>query len=232
MIYETRTFQSTNRQKSRQNTNTQTSQTYRLHFILFVNCVLFGILDTVLCVFSFMKKSVILDYGVGNLHSLRRAFLFCGIEAVVTEDAEVVGKADAFVLPGVGSFEAGMRGLAVRGLIKAVKTHVASNKPVLGICLGAQLMMERGYEFGKHIGLGIIQGEVVRFPKLAEKEKIPQIGWNNVKKPEWVSWDKTIFDSFCGSPISVYFVHSYILVPKYKENILGLSEYGDITFCS
>src|SRR3989344_7627670 len=117
-----------------------------------------------------MKKIVIVDYGVGNLHSLRRAFHHVGANAAVSEDPEVVREADAVVLPGVGSFEAGMRGLSVRGLTESVRDFAVSGKPMLGICLGAQLLMSKGHEFGEHKGLDIIQGSVIRFPTTV-KEK-------------------------------------------------------------
>jgi len=179
-----------------------------------------------------MKSVVIIDYGVGNLQSLKKAFTFLGVEPLVTEEADAVANAEAVVLPGVGSFEAGMRGLKLRGLCDAVKEHTAQNKPLLGICLGAQLLLSRGYEFGVREGLGIIEGEVVRFPPLADNEKIPQVGWNTVWQPKGVSWSRTIFDSFANAEPDVYFVHSYILKPAESERVLGMTSYGGIEFCS
>lgn len=166
-------------------------------------------------------KITIVDYGVGNLFGLKRAFNFCGVDAVVSEDAETVLKSDAVVLPGVGSYEAGVRGLKVRGLVDAVKNFAAKNKPMLGICLGAQLMLSQGEEFGIFEGLGIIPGKVIKFPELADKEKIPHVGWNKVKSPGGDMWNKDF-----------YFVHSYILAPEKKENVFGLTTYGGLEFCS
>jgi len=176
-------------------------------------------------------KIAIIDYGVGNLYSLSRAFRFFGIEPVVTEDAKILNNADGVVLPGVGAFEAGMRGLKTRGLVGEVIRIAKSGKPMLGICLGAQLMLTEGHEFGTFKGLDIIKGKVVRFPPLADNEKIPLVGWNTISPFKKDSWKNTIF-SLSNKSDQVYFVHSYIIEPKNKENILALTTYGDYTFCS
>lgn len=177
------------------------------------------------------KKIVIVDYGVGNLQSLKKAFNFLGAEPVITEDAREVETADALILPGVGAFAAGMRGMEVRGLLDAVTAFAKSGKPMLGICLGAQIFFQRGYEFGEHKGLGIIPGTVVRFPESAVKEKIPEVGWNQVKKSRGISWNGTIFNSL-EKRLTAYFVHSYIFEPEKAENIFGSTTYGGYTFCS
>lgn len=181
--------------------------------------------------FGFKPKITIVDYGVGNLSSLKKAFNFFGIEAAVSEDPQVLKLSDAIVLPGVGSFEAGMRGLKVRGLADAVLEAAQQNKPMFGICLGAQLMLSKGYEFGEFNGLGIIPGKVVRFSNLENNEKIPQIGWNGVYASRERDWQKTIFDSL-GDNFSAYFVHSYILSPEDKKDVFGLTKYGGYEFCS
>lgn len=182
-----------------------------------------------------MKKKrtelVIVDYGVGNLQSLKKAFASFGVEPLVSEDPEVIASAGRLVLPGVGSFEAGMRGLKLRGLLEVVKRHAAENKPLLGICLGAQLLFSRGFEFGEHEGLTIIKGSVIKFQELPEREKIPQVGWNSVFLPASVSWKDTIFDSL-EKKLTAYFVHSYIFKPEDKEDILGETVYGGLPFCS
>ena len=177
------------------------------------------------------KRIVIIDYGVGNLQSLKKAFNFLGAESVVPEDAAAIAAADALVLPGVGAFAAGIRGLQMRGLTGAVKAFAKSGKPMLGICLGAQILLERGYEFGEHKGLGIIPGMVVRFPKSAVKEKVPEVGWNRVEKPKGISWNGTIFNSL-EKELIAYFVHSYIFESGKPENIFGNTTYGGYTFCS
>jgi imidazole glycerol-phosphate synthase subunit HisH len=175
-------------------------------------------------------KIAIIDYGVGNLHSIVRAFNHFGEEPIITEDVDTLKSADAVVLPGVGSFEAGMRGLEVRGLVDTVKEIAESGKPMLGICLGAQLLLSEGHEFGVFQGLGVIPGKVVHFPTLAENEKVPHIGWNNIF-PHRSSWQGTILDS-TGKDDQVYFVHSFILEPESEENIFALTEYGGHKFCS
>ncbi len=163
------------------------------------------------------KKIIIVDYGVGNLWSLKRAFEECGSVPPISSDAETLTHADALVLPGVGSFGAAMRGLKERRLVATIQRHAAAGKPLLGICLGAQILLSKGYEFGEWDGLNIISGKAVRFPETV-KEKVPHIGWNTVKE------GKREFDA--------YFVHSYILVPDNPKDCLGVTEYGGLRFCS
>ena len=178
-----------------------------------------------------MKKVTIIDYGVGNLFGLKRALEFCGAEVVISEDAETIERAERIVLPGVGAFEAGMRGLATRGLIEPVQRVAARGTPMLGICLGAQILLGKGHEFGEHDGLGIIPGSVVQLEGVKTNEKIPHVGWNSVVAPESVAWEKTIFDALPHG-FNVYFTHSYVFVPAQKEHVFGLTTYGGETFVS
>lgn len=175
-------------------------------------------------------KIVIIDYGVGNLYSLIRAFNHFKADVIISEEPEVIEQAEGLVLPGVGSFEAGMRGLNLRGLVGQVKLAARQNKPILGICLGVQLMLTQGREFGIFQGLDLIAGEAVHFPPLDNQEKIPHVGWNTICTPENVSWSKTILNDLKNS--QVYFVHSYILKPDDPTNILALTTYGGYIFCS
>lgn len=175
-------------------------------------------------------KITIVDYGVGNLYSLKRAFRFLRIEADISEDEAFIKKSDALILPGVGSFEAGMKGLKARGLVEVIRKFAELNKPMLGICLGAQLMLGIGHEFGIFDGLNIIKGKVVHFPKLQSNEKVPHIGWNSVYQSS-PRWKRSIFNSMKEN-FDVYFVHSYVLVPDNKENVFGLTKYGEYEFCS
>ena len=121
----------------------------------------------------------ILDYGVGNLFSLRSSLQQLGLQAVVTADADAIRAADRLILPGVGAFGDAMAKLTATGLVPVLKEQ-AAHKPLLGICLGMQLLFEKSYEYGEHAGLGFIQGEVCPLgPDLADKElKVPQMGWN------------------------------------------------------
>lgn len=177
-----------------------------------------------------MKIVTIIDYGVGNLGSLKKALGALGVGAVFSEDAKEIQNAETVILPGVGAFASGMRGLEVRGLTRVVQEFARSGKPLLGICLGAQILLSKGCEFGEHEGLGIIPGSVARFPDLPEKEKIPHIGWNRVYSKD-ADWSGGIFRSFTA-PFEAYFVHSYILVPEADEDRLGMTTYGGFEFCS
>ena len=183
-----------------------------------------------------MSNVAIIDYGVGNLHSLTKAFEELGQQSFITEDSEKILASDAIILPGVGAFRAGMEGLKIRGLIPIIKKFADSGRPILGICLGAQLLLSHGLEFGKFKGLNIISGKVVRFPKI--KDKIPHIGWNeiyseakNEKRKTKNKWANTILESVPENS-DVYFVHSYILQPDKKDNILALAKYGNHKFCA
>ena len=174
-------------------------------------------------------KITIVDYGVGNLHSVVKAFKYFGQDTSISEEAEEILKSDAIILPGVGSFQAGIEGLKIRKLDKAIRDFAKTNKPILGICLGAQLLMSRGHEFGIFDGLGIIPGQVEVFKKI--KDKIPHIGWNEVTAPKGVNWNKTILKAI-KQHADLYFVHSYLLKPKNKKNVLSLTKYGGLEFCS
>lgn len=171
----------------------------------------------------------IVDYGVGNLGSLRRALGLYSENIFITEEKEKIERADAIILPGVGAFAAGMEGLRVRGLVETIRDAAARGVPILGICLGAQLLLDRGYEFGEHEGLGVVQGEVVRFPELAPGVTIPAIGWQEVSVgsgPKAV----VLFEGL-ERPY-MYFVHSYVLVPKNQTSVLATTEYGGYTYCA
>lgn len=175
-------------------------------------------------------KIDVVDYGVGNLYSLVKIFQLLGANVTVSEDASPLSKADAIVLPGVGSFEAGMRGLETRGLVDALKKMAEQDKPILGICLGAQIMLSEGHEFGVFKGLDIVKGKVVKFPPLKEKEKVPHVGWNNICINQKIS-KPTILQGI-NKENRVYFVHSYVMEPESNNNILATSDYGEHRFCS
>ena len=177
------------------------------------------------------SQIVIIDYGIGNIGSVVRAFTHFNTDVLVSDKPDDILNARAIVLPGVGSFKSGMRGLKDRGLTGVILDCVNKHMPVLGICLGAQILMNQGHEFGIYDGLGIIPGKVAPFPDLEHKEKIPHMGWNALQKPLKISWDHTILRSTQEGD-KLYFVHSYILQPSKKENILSLTTYGSHEFCS
>lgn len=179
---------------------------------------------------GFNPKISIIDYGVGNLYSVVNAFKKFSGNVAITEEPETIKTSDAIVLPGVGSFELGMKGIELRGLKNAIKEFADSGRPVLGICLGAQIMLTKGYEFGIFDGLDLISGQVVHFPKLILGTKTPHIGWNGIYRGD-NPWDGTILRSI-DKDDNVYFVHSFFLEPSNKENILALTKYGGREFCS
>jgi len=176
-------------------------------------------------------KIAVVDYGVGNLYSIQKAFDKFTTKAIITEEAKEIESSDALVLPGVGSFEAGMNGLCIRNLETTIKQFAESGKPILGICLGAQLLLSKGFEFGEFSGLNIIPGRVIKFPKLADNAKIPHIGWNRLSFKTSVSKNDTPFRSI-DREADVYFVHSYILEPDDKKVIFATTEYGGHEFCA
>ncbi len=174
-------------------------------------------------------KIVIVDYGLSNLYSISKALQRFSDNVVITDELSVLETADAVVLPGVGAFAEGMKGLAARGLVKGIQEFVKSGKPLLGICLGAQLLLSQGCEFGVFNGMDIIEGDVIKFPEI-KNSKIPHVGWNKIYAAS-AEWSQTILDGISQN-VNMYFVHSYILKPKNKENIFALTQYGDFEFCS
>jgi len=175
----------------------------------------------------------IVDYGVGNVYNLQRAFRRFTPNVVVTEDPDVVAAADAVVLPGVGAFASGMRGLEVRGLIPTIKAVAERGTPMLGICLGAQLFLSEGHEFGLHQGLGLIPGSVIPLAVTDPGTKIPHIGWNGLTRPleNPVEWQDSILRSIQPED-QVYFVHSFVMEPRNAQHCLAMTTYGGISFCS
>ena len=147
----------------------------------------------------------------------------------MTEDPGEVRSTDGLVLPGVGAFAAGMEGLKSRRLIDVISEAAQGNKPIIGICLGAQLLLSRGHEFGEHKGLNLISGEVVHFPKIPQR--VPHIGWNEIDQPDEVDWNGTILENTGESP-EMYFVHSYVMQPENDGDILSQTTYGNFTFAS
>lgn len=171
-------------------------------------------------------KIRIIDYGVGNLHSALKAFRLFG-DASITSDIEEVRSADALVLPGVGAFAAGMEGLRSRNLINTIRQSAKAGTPIMGICLGAQLLMTKGFEFGEYDGLDIIPGRVVHFPETGER--IPHIGWNEIVEDR--PWNGTHLDGIGNAP-EMYFVHSFIMQPSSPDHSLATTTYGSCTFTS
>ena len=163
----------------------------------------------------------IIDYGVGNLFSLRSSFAAIGADAFVSGDAAELAKADRLILPGVGAFGDAAEKLHATGLDAVLKELAAEGKPLLGICLGMQLLFEKGYEYGEHEGLGLIKGSVVPMEGVIPKDlKIPHIGWNALKFKNPSPLFQNIKDGDC-----VYFVHSFYAADC-EENLIATAEYG------
>ena len=163
----------------------------------------------------------IIDYGVGNLFSLVSSFKSIGVEAVVTDREEVITAADKLILPGVGAFGDARRKLAETGMDKLILKEAAKGKPIMGICLGMQLLFEKGCEYGTHEGLGLLQGEVVPMEGVVPADyKIPHIGWNALNFKQ----ESPLFQHIHDGDY-VYFVHSYY-ARNCEDSLLATTEYG------
>lgn len=176
-----------------------------------------------------MKPTVtVVDYGVGNLLSVARALEHCGASVVLAAKAQEIIAASHLLLPGVGAFADGMSQLRERGLIDAIRSFALTGRPMLGVCLGMQLLLASSEEFGEHAGLGIIAGTVKAIPAVGvdgRSHKIPHIGWNSLKLPPKRSeWSTTIL---AGIPedAAVYFVHSFAAVPDDPSDRLADVDY-------
>ena len=164
----------------------------------------------------------IVDYGVGNLFSLRSSLAAVGAKAEVTKDASVIRSAGKVILPGVGAFEDAMNKLRSSGLAETVIAEAASGKPLLGICLGMQMLFDRSFEYGEHAGLGLIPGSVVPIGDVIPTGlKIPHIGWNALH----FSGRKSPLFRYIKEGDCVYFVHSYYAADC-EENVIATAEYG------
>ena len=163
----------------------------------------------------------IVDYGVGNLFSLCSSLDKIGAESMVASDPAVIRSADKIILPGVGAFEDARAKLRASGLDEIVIAEAKAGKPILGICLGMQMLFEKSYEYGEHIGLGLIKGQVVGMQgRLPENLMIPHIGWNSLK----IKKEHPIF-KYVKEGDYVYFVHSYY-AENCDESLLSTTDYG------
>lgn len=164
----------------------------------------------------------IIDYGIGNLFSLKSSFGKIGETAVVTSDESVIEEADRIILPGVGAFEDAARKLRQSGLDKVVLEQVAQGKPLMGICLGMQMLFEKSYEYGEHEGLGLIRGEVRPMRgEIPDDLKIPHMGWNRL---DFVGEKDELF-KYVNEGDFVYFVHSFHGTDC-EDSLIATAEYG------
>ncbi len=163
----------------------------------------------------------IVDYGVGNLFSLNSSFKKVGAETVLAKDKRTIENAGKIILPGVGAFADAAKKLEESGLGEVVKEQVKKGKYVMGVCLGMQLLFDKSHEYGVHVGLGILRGEVVPMRGyIDEGLKVPHIGWNalHIEKPYFLL-------KYCKEGDYVYYVHSYY-ASKCKDVVIATSEYG------
>lgn len=170
----------------------------------------------------------IVDYGMGNLFSVAQACRHVGLDAGITNRPDDVVAARAVILPGVGAFGDAMAALQASGLAAALQEIAARERPLLGICLGMQLLFDESEEFGQFRGLGLLSGAVRR---LETNGKVPQVGWNRVREPTRGRWEGTLLAT--TPPESyVYFVHSYVVEPADREDVLAIATYVDCSFCA
>ena len=174
-----------------------------------------------------MKQVTIIDYGLSNILSIRRAVENIGYKVEISENSETISNAELLILPGVGSFHDGMKELNKRNIPDAIIYYLKKGNPFLGICLGMQMMLNKGFEVKETLGLGLIDGEVTKLPakdKDGTIKKIPHIGWNRIS---YFEDEKQISDLKMA-----YFVHSYYAKVKSKLNIMATTDYGDFSFAS
>ena len=165
-----------------------------------------------------MSRAAIIDYGVGNLRSVEKAFAATGCEAVVSSDENVLRGAERLVLPGVGAFASCMNALRERGFDLLVRERAAAGTPLLGICVGMQMLFDVSDEFGTTIGLGLLRGRVRRFESGLV---VPQVGWNRIYQKQ----QHGLFNGVGDGSFS-YFVHSFYCEPEATDLVIGETEYG------
>lgn len=175
----------------------------------------------------------VVDYGLGNLFSVARALESQGARVRIESDPDAVRSADRLVLPGVGAFGDGMAGLAARGLVEPIREFARTGRPLFGICLGTQLLMDEGREFGTHPGLGLVPGSVGPFDEQSgdRAEKIPHVGWNAIRPTTANRWQGTILaDTPPATPM--YFTHSFVIRPEREEDIVAVADYAGSKVCA
>lgn len=181
-----------------------------------------------------MKTVTLLDYGSGNLHSVRRALEYLGAAVLITSDQDVAAKADRLIIPGVGAFGESVSKLTSTGLKQAIIENVNRGTPILGICVGMQILFTSSVEFGHHEGLGIIPGQnLLLNPRSADGEalKVPHIGWSELQQGYDRSWSGTILEGIHPGT-RCYFVHSFAPHADVKYDVLAETHYADVRFCS
>ncbi len=170
---------------------------------------------------------VIIDYGIGNIKSLTNSLKRENVEIITTNQKRKILNADGIILPGVGAFSEGMKNFNKYNLKPILDDYIDKGRPLLGICLGMQMLFESSDEFGYSEGIGYIEGHV---KKLERKIKLPHISWNEIR-PKNIEWENTILDNI-NFRTDFYFIHSFVPHPKNINHILSLTNYHDKEFCS
>ena len=164
---------------------------------------------------------VVVDYGMGNLHSVSKALVAAGAQVRVTDSPDAIARAEGLVVPGVGAFADAMRRLTERNLCEPIRRHIDAGKPFLGICLGLQMLFDVGCEDGEYAGLGVLPGKVVRFERDDPALKIPHMGWNQVR----IVGTSPVLGGLTDGDY-LYFVHSYYVEPDDESIVATWTDYG------
>jgi imidazole glycerol-phosphate synthase subunit HisH len=178
-----------------------------------------------------IKKVSIIDYGMSNLLSICRAVEHVGAEAIVVQSAAEIRNADYLILPGVGAFPDGMHELNSRGLSESIIDFSQKERPLLGVCLGMQMLLSVGMEHKETPGLNIIEGEVLPLPKNMPLFKVPNINWHSIFEPKDGVWENTLLRETIPESC-FYFVHSYYAKPFSESDVLAESRFGDLIFAA
>jgi len=182
------------------------------------------------------KKVTLIDYGMCNLLNVARALEVCGADLTVTEDPAVALAAEKLVVPGVGAFSECLRELHERGFADVIRRYADTERPLLGICVGMQMLFDASDEFGEHAGLGILSGNVRAISPVTIEgapQRVPHIGWNHLVSPETGRhWGNTLLHDFDGREPAMYFVHSYAAEPAADDIRLADVMYGGRRLCA
>jgi imidazole glycerol-phosphate synthase subunit HisH len=182
------------------------------------------------------KKITLIDYGMGNLLNVARAFEHCGAEVRIVDDPADVMLAERLVVPGVGAFQSCIGEVNSRGFADEIRRYVGTGRPLLGICVGMQILFDASEEFGECLGLGILPGRVRAVPSTTThglSQRIPHIGWNHLVAPQTDrSWDGSFLSPLSGLGPAVYFVHSFAAQPALEEDRLADCMYGGHRVCA
>lgn len=180
-----------------------------------------------------MTELVIVNYDAGNIRSVERAVSVCGAKPLLSSNPEIIKSANLLILPGVGAFGKCISALNEKKLVEPILEYVRSGKPILGICVGMQMLLDGSREFGFHRGLGLIPGEVKRIPDVGvngARHRIPHVTWEELERKSQ-SWDGTVLTDVPPGA-SCYFIHSYAAYPDDKNDVLATCSYSGVELCA